>query len=124
MASPTYPTVTNFSGLAAFNKTVILAPGTYEVSIFAVDVTTGETWVAIKDYIMRQINGVKVQEGYVYWTSGANFSRAKLYSNVTASAGELIAKGTSFDDFAIAPDRQNKHHPRTIQDVRVFCYSG
>ncbi|CZR58819.1 uncharacterized protein PAC_08711 [Phialocephala subalpina] len=102
IARPEAPT--GFNGLAAFNDTIILATASYQESIFAVDVTTGYTWEAIKNDLMTQINGIKVQDGFVYWTSGADFCRAKLYPNVTAGVGEVIASATSFDDFALAPD--------------------
>lgn len=105
IAWPTAPT--GFNGMAAFNETILLAAATYQDSIFAIDVTTGETWEAIKDDLMTQINGIKVQDGYVYWTAGGDFCRAHLYSNVATGAGEIIAQGTAFDDFAVAPDGFN-----------------
>ena len=93
IARPTAPT--GFNGLAAFNETIILA----------VDTTTGYTWEAIKDEdLMSSLNGLKVQDGFVYWTAGGDFCRARLYDNVTAGPGEVIAQGTSFDDYAVAPD--------------------
>ncbi|PWY96054.1 hypothetical protein BO94DRAFT_542132 [Aspergillus sclerotioniger CBS 115572] len=103
IARPTAPT--GFNGLAAFNETIILASASYQDSIFAVDTTTGYTWEAIKQTnLMSSINGLKIQDGFVYWTAGGDLYRALLYNNVTAGVGELIVKGTSFDDFAIAPD--------------------
>lgn len=53
---------------------------------------------------MSSINGIKVQDGFVYWTAGGDFCRAKLYSNVTAGPGEVIAEAIAFDDFAVSPD--------------------
>ncbi|OJJ42666.1 hypothetical protein ASPZODRAFT_137048 [Penicilliopsis zonata CBS 506.65] len=102
IARPTAPT--GFNGLAAFNESIILATATYQEAIFAVDTTTGETWEAITNDMMSSINGIKVRDGYVYWTAGADFCRAKLYPNVTAGAPQLIAQGIAFDDFALAPD--------------------
>ncbi|TVY80335.1 hypothetical protein LSUE1_G005676, partial [Lachnellula suecica] len=102
VARPEAPT--GFNGMAAFNENIILASATYQDSIFAVDVTTGRTWEAIKDDLMTQINGIKVQDGFVYWTVGGDFCRAKLYPNVTAGTGEIIAKGSAFDDFALSPN--------------------
>ncbi|RAL00745.1 uncharacterized protein BO80DRAFT_475216 [Aspergillus ibericus CBS 121593] len=90
IARPTAPT--GFNGLAAFNETIVLASTSYQDSIFAIDNHD------------RTINGLKVKDGFVYWTAGADFCRAPLYENVTAGAGEVIAKGTSFDDFAVSPD--------------------
>jgi hypothetical protein len=102
IARPQAPT--GFNGMAAFNDSIILATASYQGSIFAIDVTTGETWEAIKNDLMPDINGIKVQDGYVYWDSNSGFCRAKLYSNVTASAGEVIVAITPLDDFALAPD--------------------
>jgi hypothetical protein len=121
IARPTAPT--GFNGLAAFNETIILASASYQDSIFAVDTTTGETWEAIKNDMMSDINGIKVHDGYVYWTANADFCRAKLYSNVTAGQPLLIAEGTSFDDFAVAPDgfRTNNTIPGTD---RLYAYAA
>ncbi|GAQ40504.1 hypothetical protein AtubIFM55763_003178 [Aspergillus tubingensis] len=103
IARPTAPT--GFNGLAAFNETIILASASYQDSIFAIDTTTGYTWEAIKDAnLMSSINGLKVQDDFVYWTANGALYRAQLYSNVTAGPGELIVQSTAFDDFAVAPD--------------------
>jgi hypothetical protein len=102
IARPTAPT--GFNGLAAFNDTIILASASYQGSIFAVDVTTGRTWEAVANNLTTQINGIKVQDGHVYWTAGGDFCRARLYPNVTAGPGEIIAEATAFDDFALSPD--------------------
>ena len=99
---PTAPT--GFNGLTTFNDTIILASATFQESIFAIDTTTGYTWEAIKKSNMSSINGIKVDSGYVYWTSGSVFARSKLYPNVTAGPAEVISVATNnFDDFSLAP---------------------
>lgn len=102
IARPQAPT--GFNGLAAFNESIILASASFQDSIFAVDATTGYTWEAIKNDMMSAINGLKVQDGYVYWTAGSDFCRAKLHPNVTATDAEILAVGSAFDDFALGPD--------------------
>lgn len=97
---------TGFNGLAAFNESIILATASFQSSIFAVEVETGYTWEAIVKDDMSSINGIKVQDGYVYYTAGAgNFIRAPLYSNITAGTSELLfSTGLTFDDFALSPN--------------------
>ncbi|PYH38081.1 uncharacterized protein BO87DRAFT_393549 [Aspergillus neoniger CBS 115656] len=84
IARPTAPT--GFNGLAAFNETIILASASYHKTPSS------------------PINGLKVQDNFVYWTANGALYRAELYSNVTAGPGELIVQSTAFDDFAVAPD--------------------
>ncbi|KAH9845304.1 hypothetical protein Tdes44962_MAKER01314 [Teratosphaeria destructans] len=99
---PTQPT--DFNGLAAYNETLVLASATFQSSIYAVDIETGASWEAIKkNDSMSQINGIKVQDGYVYWTANALY-RAPLYPNITAGAVQTIYSPLTADDFAIAPD--------------------
>ncbi|CAI7604978.1 unnamed protein product [Penicillium glandicola] len=103
LCRPTAPT--GFNGLAAFNETIILATASFQDSIFAIDTKTGRTWEAIKqESLMSSINGIKVSDGFVYWTANGALYRAKLYPNVTAGTGQLIYQGSAFDDFAIAPN--------------------
>ncbi|OJK03602.1 hypothetical protein ASPACDRAFT_39219 [Aspergillus aculeatus ATCC 16872] len=102
LCRPTAPT--GFNGLAAYNESILLATASYQDAIFAIDTATGATWEAIsQESLMSSINGIKVAEGFVYWTAGGALYRAELFSNVTAGAGQLIYQGSQFDDFAIAP---------------------
>ncbi|KAJ5945912.1 hypothetical protein N7454_002751 [Penicillium verhagenii] len=100
---PTAPTGLN--GLTAFNETILLASASYQDSIFAIDTLTGRTWEAItQTSLMSSINGIKVSDGFVYWTANGALYRAELYPNVTAGTGHLVYQGSQFDDFAIAPN--------------------
>lgn len=102
LCRPTAPT--GFNGLATFNETILLASASYQDAIFAVDTSTGRTWEAIKqESLMSSINGIKVSDGFVYWTANSALYRAELYPNVTAGTGQLIFQGSAFDDFVIAP---------------------
>ncbi|KAJ5608682.1 hypothetical protein N7528_009249 [Penicillium herquei] len=103
LCRPTAPT--GFNGLTTFNETVLLASASYQDSIFAIDTQTGRTWEAIKqESLMSMINGIKVSDGFVYWTAGGALYRAELYPNVTAGTGQLIYQGSQYDDFDIAPN--------------------
>ncbi|KAJ5557316.1 hypothetical protein N7494_001231 [Penicillium frequentans] len=103
LCRPTAPT--GFNGLTSFNETILLASASYQDSIFAIDTKTGRTWEAIKQTsLMSSINGIKVSDGFVYWTANGALYRAELYPDVTAGTGQLIFKGSAFDDFAIAPN--------------------
>ncbi|KAJ5734915.1 uncharacterized protein N7483_000040 [Penicillium malachiteum] len=96
---------TGFNGLTTFNETILLASASYQDAIFAIDTQTGRTWEAIKqESLMSMINGIKVSDGFVYWTAGGALYRAELYSNVTAGTGQLIYQGSEYDDFAISPN--------------------
>ncbi|KAJ5657335.1 uncharacterized protein N7484_000984 [Penicillium longicatenatum] len=103
LCRPTAPT--GFNGLTTFNETILLASASYQDSIFAIDTQTGRTWEAItQTSLMSSINGIKVSNGFVYWTANSALYRAELYPNVTAGTGQLIFQGSAFDDFAISPD--------------------
>lgn len=102
IASPVSP-LTDFNGLTTYNESIILASASFESSIYAVNVDTGDYWQAFIDDEMSDINGIKYADGYVYWTEGDPFVRAPIYSNFTLGAAEIIADGYSIDDFALMP---------------------
>ncbi|KAJ5261233.1 hypothetical protein N7478_011828 [Penicillium angulare] len=103
LCRPTAPT--GFNGLTAFNETILLASATYQDAIFAIDTETGRTWEAIEqDSLMSAINGIKVSDGFVYWSANGALYRAELYPNVTASTGQLVYQASQIDDFAISPN--------------------
>ncbi|PWY65397.1 hypothetical protein BO83DRAFT_367890 [Aspergillus eucalypticola CBS 122712] len=96
---------TGFNGLTAMNETILLASASYQDSIFAINAETGYTWEAIKqESKMSMINGIKVSDGFVYWSAGGALYRAELHDNVTASTGQMIYQATAIDDFAISPN--------------------
>ncbi|PYH47652.1 uncharacterized protein BP01DRAFT_410538 [Aspergillus saccharolyticus JOP 1030-1] len=103
LCRPTAPT--GFNGMATFNETILLATASYQDAIFAIDTNTGVSWEAIyQESLMSSINGIKVSDGFVYWTANGALYRAELFANVTAGPGQLIYQGSQFDDFAIAPN--------------------
>lgn len=102
VATPT--AATYYNGLAAFNKSIILASASDQNSVFATNVDTGYSWEAMIDDDMTDINGLKIHDGYLYWTSRAGFVRARLHANITIAASELITSASPLDDFAVAPN--------------------
>ncbi|TGO56925.1 hypothetical protein BOTNAR_0212g00010 [Botryotinia narcissicola] len=126
IASPTYPTIIDFNGLAAYNESIILASASHDNAIAVVDVETGRTWVAFVDDLMSNINGIKIQDGYIYWTAGSDFCRAELHSNFTISTAEVIALGSedssslNFDDFALSANVWKTN--QTNSEGRKYAY--
>lgn len=103
IANPTAPAVTDFNGLTTYNESLILASASFEDSVFALDVNTGDYWEVIKDATMPSINGIKLNDGFLYWTSTDGFFRAELYEDLTIGAVQNLTTG-SFDDFAVSPN--------------------
>lgn len=104
IAEPVLPQVTDFNGLTTFNETTILASATFQDTVVAMDITTGDYWTVFDDALMASINGIKVgQDGYLYWTGNSGLARAPLYSNLTLGTAESLYDG-SYDDFAVSYD--------------------
>ncbi|KAF3762092.1 hypothetical protein M406DRAFT_352603 [Cryphonectria parasitica EP155] len=102
IAEPVLPLVTDFNGLTTFNETIILASATFQDTVVAMNVDTGDYWTAFEDSLMSSINGIKAAaDGYLYWTGSSGLARAPLYDNLTLGTAELIYDG-SYDDFAIS----------------------
>ncbi|KAH8668822.1 hypothetical protein BX600DRAFT_510888 [Xylariales sp. PMI_506] len=104
IAEPVLPLVTDFNGLTTFNESIILASATFQDTVVAMDVNTGDYWTAFDDAEMASINGIKsAQDGYLYWTASSGLLRAPLYDNLTLGAVESVYEG-SYDDFAVSYD--------------------
>lgn len=93
----------------------VLAADSYAGVVWKADVFTGDVTIAINDTSMDPtpnkaagINGLKYQDGYLYYTNtGTNiFYRIPIFSNATASGhSEVIANVTKGDDLIL--DSQN-----------------
>lgn len=104
IAEPVLPLVTDFNGLTTFNESIILASATFEDTVVAMDINTGDYWTAFDDAQMSSINGIKVgQDGYLYWTASSGLVRAPLYDNLTLGTSQALYSG-SYDDFAVSYD--------------------
>jgi hypothetical protein len=104
IAEPVLPLVTDFNGLTTFNESIILASASFQSTVVAMNVNTGDYWTAFENSNMSDINGIKVgQDGYLYWTVSDGLLRATLYDNLTLGTPETVYAG-SYDDFAISYD--------------------
>lgn len=104
IAEPVLPLVTDFNGLTTFNESIILASASFQDTVVAMDVNTGDYWTAFDDAEMSDINGIKAgADGYLYWTSTSGAVRAPLYDNLTIGTSEVLYSG-SYDDLAVSYD--------------------
>lgn len=104
IAEPVLPLVTDFNGLTTFNESIILASASFESTVVAMDINTGDYWTVFEDSEMSDINGIKVaQDGYLYWTSNSGVVRAPLNDDLTLGTSEVLSTG-SYDDLAVSYD--------------------
>ena len=112
----TLPDALLVNGITTLNSTTILAADTLKGVVWAVDVVSGSSSIAISDPLLTHpagspipgLNGLKILNGNtLYFTNSAQFLFGKipLHPNGTA-AGPAVAvtrafKGTSYDDFAL-----------------------
>ncbi|OAP60251.1 hypothetical protein AYL99_05253 [Fonsecaea erecta] len=99
--------LTHVDGQAGF----VLAADSYAGLVWKVDIATGSVMTAIKDASMDPspskaagINGLKYQNGYLYYTNTGNnlYYRLPIYANGSASAEpETIAQVTKGDDLIL-----------------------
>lgn len=104
IGEPVLPLVTDFNGLTTFNESIILASATFEDTVVAMDINTGEYWTAFEDSEMSSINGIRVgSDGYLYWTASNGAVRALLNDDLTIGDAEVLYSG-SYDDLAVSYD--------------------
>ncbi|KAJ4393448.1 hypothetical protein N0V93_002658 [Gnomoniopsis smithogilvyi] len=104
IAEPVLPLVTDFNGLTTFNESIILASATFQDTVVAMDINTGDYWTAFNNSEMSDINGIKAgSDGYLYWTATSGAVRAPLYENLTLGTAEVLYSG-SYDDLAVSYD--------------------
>lgn len=104
IGEPVLPLVTDFNGLTTFNESIILASATFQDTVVAMDVNTGDYWTAFEDSEMSSINGIRVgSDGYLYWTASSGAVRARLNDDLTLGDAEVLYSG-SYDDLAVSYD--------------------
>lgn len=102
IGEPILPLVTDFNGLTTFNESVVLASATFEDTVVAMDINTGDYWTAFDDSEMSSINGIRVGfDGYLYWTASSGAVRAPLNDDLTIGDAEVLYSG-SYDDLAVS----------------------
>lgn len=105
-----------FNGLTRWDDESVLVADSTKGLIWKVNVTTGESSIAISDITMTipenasyplGVNGVKVFDSYIYYTSTARqlFCRIPVDEWATPTGpAQIIASGIPQDDFTILPD--------------------
>lgn len=104
------------NGLTTWDANTILAVDSTHGSVYKVDLTSGDLTVALTDELMTPgpnafipigINGVKVRDGYVYFTNSmrTSLNRVPVDEHATATGPvEIVASGFPNDDFAFDAD--------------------
>ncbi|PSR99132.1 hypothetical protein BD289DRAFT_361554 [Coniella lustricola] len=108
------------NGMATLDDEHIFVGDVYSGVVYVIDVTTGDYQVAGNDTLMKYSvdgsvastnlgsNGLKVRDGYLYWTNTARgfLARAPFGSDgVLTAAGEIVATNLAkADDFQFASD--------------------
>ncbi|KIM93825.1 hypothetical protein OIDMADRAFT_35289 [Oidiodendron maius Zn] len=110
------PDAVLFNGLTKWNNTSVLVADSAKGVIWKVDIETGASSIALSDPTMTiptnasiqvGVNGVKVSDGFVYYTSTARqiFCRVPVDSSAAPTGPvEVVASGFPQDDFVIFPD--------------------
>ncbi|KAL9614944.1 MAG: hypothetical protein Q9167_000586 [Letrouitia subvulpina] len=110
------PNITAPNGLLALNKNKILVADSAEGLIFAVDLNTGKSNVAITDPLFATtqrlpvgVNGIKLQGNTLYFTTSAQNLLGKV--NINLKTGTALSSATKivnglppavgYDDFAL-----------------------
>ncbi|EKV16467.1 hypothetical protein PDIG_20600 [Penicillium digitatum PHI26] len=100
-------------GMTKFGDDLLLISDAHKGTIWRLNITTGESSVAMSGAAMLPaagqairigVNGLKVLKNYVYYTSTTQeiFARIPVDENATAVGPmELITSGFSFDDFIL-----------------------
>ncbi|KAJ5184005.1 hypothetical protein N7492_001621 [Penicillium capsulatum] len=106
------------NGMTTFTKdsNLVLIADSPKGAVWKVDIETGDYSVALNDTTMKPaegqelplgINGLRVVDGYLYYTSTTRmqFCRVKLHDDATAAGDyEVIASGFLPDNLDVAPD--------------------
>ncbi|KAJ5252293.1 hypothetical protein N7489_002703 [Penicillium chrysogenum] len=104
-------------GMTKFGDDLLLISDARKGIIWRLNITSGESSVALSDASMLPappgqavqvgVNGLKIWQNYVYYTSTSHeiFARVPVDGNATAVGPvEIITSGFSFDDFILTPN--------------------
>ncbi|KAJ5208761.1 hypothetical protein N7449_003140 [Penicillium cf. viridicatum] len=117
-------------GIARFNKDIYLITDAVRGQIWNLNITSGQYSSGLSRSVMVPasssstrigVNGVKVQDGYVYFTSTtkAIFGRIPVNSEaVQTGRTEVITSGLTLDDFYLAQD--GRAYLSTNTENRLF----
>jgi hypothetical protein len=110
------PEATFLDGIARLNKDTFLIADAVQGKIWRLNITSGEYSSELSNSALLPdsssdtnigVNGLKVQRGYVYFTSTTKgiYGRIPITEDaVQAGPTEIITSGFTLDDFYLAPD--------------------
>lgn len=101
------PEASLINGITPFSRTEVLVSDINLGVVYKVDVTTGASEIVLSGPEFAGINGIRVQNDFLYYasTSKETFFRVPIDNNATATGpAEAIAAGVPMDDFALMPD--------------------
>ncbi|RMJ01569.1 hypothetical protein CDV36_015691 [Fusarium kuroshium] len=101
------PDASLINGITPFSQTEVLVSDINLGVVYKVDVTTGVSDTVLSGPDFAGINGIRVQNGFLYYASTSNetFFRVPIDDNASATgAAEVIATGVPMDDFALTSD--------------------
>ncbi|KAI8665519.1 hypothetical protein LRP88_03978 [Fusarium phalaenopsidis] len=101
------PEASLINDITSFSRTEVLVSDINLGVVYKVNVTTGASDTVLSGRDFAGINGIRVQNGFLYYASTSNetFFRVPIDDNATATgAAEVIAAGVPMDDFALMPD--------------------
>jgi hypothetical protein len=106
------PDASLVNGITTWNSNSILAVDSTFGVVYKIDINTGSCTVAFSDELTKPpadaplpigINGIKVRDGYVYFTNSARqtFYRVQVDKETAVPTGEfeVVASGFTADDF-------------------------
>ncbi|KAH7153604.1 hypothetical protein EDB81DRAFT_882539 [Dactylonectria macrodidyma] len=103
----TMPEASLINGITPWSKTEVLVSDINLGVVYKVDVSTGTSATVLSGSDYAGINGIRVQNGFLYYasTTSQTFFRVPVDDNAAPTgAVEAIATGISMDDFALTPD--------------------
>ncbi|KAI8716589.1 SGL domain-containing protein [Fusarium sp. LHS14.1] len=101
------PQASLINGITPFSQTEVLVSDINLGVVYKVNVAKGASEIVLSGPDFAGINGIRVQNSFLYYASTSNetFFRVPIDDNATATgAAEVIAVGVPMDDFALMPD--------------------
>lgn len=124
------PEASFLDGIARFNKDIYLITDAVKGQIWNLNITSGEYWSDVSQSVMLPasssstrigVNGVKVKNDYVYFTSTTKGIFGRIPFNkkgVQTGRMDVIASGFTLDDFYLTPD--GRAYLSTNSENRLF----
>ncbi|EEU34473.1 uncharacterized protein NECHADRAFT_55444 [Fusarium vanettenii 77-13-4] len=95
------------NGITPWSKTEVLVSDTVLGAVYQIDIRKGSITSIMSDTDFAGINGIRVQNGFLYYASTSNqtFFRVPITKDFAiAGSVEIILSGIFMDDFALTPE--------------------